>query len=113
MLITMNLINEEAETLPVGTLLDLTAYSTAEPAAMLVVIHLNIWTPSASFISKRFCIVQLQVHTSQVEEYPENGSSLHLRPVFVAPVLRDWHLNDGGMMCEHSMCKPTVQISLS
>lgn len=68
MLITMNLINEEAETLPVGTLLDLTAYSTAEPGAMLAVIHLNIWTPSASFISKRFCIVQLQVHNSQVKE---------------------------------------------
>lgn len=38
----MNLINEEAETVPVGTLLDLTPYSTAELHVMPALIHLTI-----------------------------------------------------------------------
>lgn len=38
----MNLINEEAETVPVGTQLDLPAYSTAEPRITLIVIHLTL-----------------------------------------------------------------------
>lgn len=40
----MNLINEEAETVPVGTFLDLTPYSTAELHVMPAPIHLNMWT---------------------------------------------------------------------
>lgn len=37
----MNLINEESETVPAGTLLDLTPYSTAELHVMPAVIHLT------------------------------------------------------------------------
>lgn len=79
MLITRNLINEEAETPPVGTLLDLTAYSTAEPHVMLAVIHLNIWTPSASFISKRFCIL-FSRFTITGQEDIQKSFRVHLRP---------------------------------
>ncbi len=50
----MNLINEEAETVPVGTLLDLTAYSTAE----LHVIQLSAISPSQYLDSESPLIIK-------------------------------------------------------